>query len=116
MFALNFQSPNHEKLLLSRQKNCTIRLGDIRDAYPENSVVWITVGERFQQKRKLYPAIVDRVLIKKLSDLTTHDLDHQNPEIKTVEELLQFFEKVYQKSFSPDDIVTVIYFSEIIEA
>ena len=115
MFVLNFQSPNHEKLLLNRQKNCTVRLGDMRSTYPENSIVWITVGEKFKPKRKLYPAMIDRVLIKKFSDLTTHDLDHQNPEIKSVEELLIFFEKIYQKSIHSDDTVTVIYFSEIIE-
>ncbi len=115
MFTLNFQSPNHEKLLISRQKNCTIRPGDMSDTYPENSIVWITVGEKFKTKRKLYPAMIDRVLIKKFSDLTTHDLDHQNPEIKTKEELLNFFEKIYQKSIHSDDMVTVIYFSEIIE-
>ncbi|HWR40027.1 MAG TPA: ASCH domain-containing protein [Patescibacteria group bacterium] len=114
MFVLNFQSPNHEKLLISRQKNCTVRLGDIRKEYPENSVVWITVGKKFEPKRKLYSAVVDKVLIKKFSELSTHDLDHQNPEIKTVEELLTFFENIYQKSINPEDIVTVIYFSEII--
>lgn len=113
MFALNFQSPNHETLLISRQKNCTVRLGDIRKEYPESSIVWITVGKKFEPKRKLYPAIIDKVTIKKFSELTTHDLDHQNPEIKTVDELLNFFEKIYQKSINPDDIVTVIYFSEI---
>jgi hypothetical protein len=114
MFALNFQSPNHEKLLITRQKNCTIRPGDMRNIYPENSVVWITFGEKLHNKKKLYPAMIDRVLIKKFSDLTTHDLDHQNPEIKTVDELLTFFEKIYHKSIHSDDIVTVIYFSEII--
>ena len=114
MFALNFQSPNHEKLLISRQKNCTIRPGDMRNIYPENSVVWITFGEKLQNKKKLYPAMIDRVLIKKFSDLTSHDLDHQNPEIKTVDELLTFFEKIYHKSIHSDDIVTVIYFSEIV--
>lgn len=115
MFALNFQSPNHEKLLITRQKNCTIRPGDMRSIYPENSVVWITVGEKLKTKRRLYPAMIDRVLIKKFSDLTSHDLDHQNPDIKTVDELLTFFEKIYQKSIHSDDIVTVIYFSEITE-
>ncbi|MEL7642465.1 MULTISPECIES: ASCH domain-containing protein [Bacteria] len=115
MFVLNFQSPNHEKLLISRQKNCTVRLGDMKNTYPENSMVWITVGQKFKTKKKLYPAMIDRVLIKKFSELTTHDLDHQNPEIKTVEELLAFFEKIYQKSLTLDDTVTVIYFSEIIE-
>ncbi len=113
MFALNFQSPNHEKLLITRQKNCTIRPGDMRNIYPENSVVWITVGEKTKTKRRLYPAMIDRVLIKKFSDLTSHDLDHQNPDIKTVDELLVFFEQIYHKSIHSDDIVTVIYFSEI---
>lgn len=115
MYALNFQSPNHKKLLLERKKNCTVRLGDVSDVYLENSVVWITVGKPFQSKRKLYTAIIDRVLTKKFSELTTHDLDHQNPEIETVDELAVFFEKVYQKSVSMEDIVTVIYFSEIID-
>jgi len=115
MFALNFQSPNHEKLLISRVKNCTIRLGDIRDSYPESSIVDITFGKRFSPKRKLYSAIVDKVCIKKFSQLNTGDLDHQNPEIKTVEELITFFEKIYERSITPNDIVTVIYFSEIID-
>nr|WP_092071904.1 ASCH domain-containing protein [Dendrosporobacter quercicolus]NSL49447.1 RNA-binding protein [Dendrosporobacter quercicolus DSM 1736]SDM31088.1 hypothetical protein SAMN04488502_103226 [Dendrosporobacter quercicolus] len=115
MFALNFQSHNHEKLLIARQKNCTVRLGDVRDKYHDNSIVWITVGKKFEQKRKLYPAIIDRILIKKIVDLTTQDLDHQNPEIKTIEELIAFFEQIYQKTITLEDTVSVIYFSEIIE-
>lgn len=115
MFALNFQSQNHEKLLLARQKNCTVRLGDVRDKYHDNSIVWITVGKKFQQKRKLYSAIIDRVQIKKIADLTTQDLDHQNPEIKSVGELITFFEQIYQKTITLEDNVTVIYFSEVIE-
>jgi hypothetical protein len=98
---------------MTRQKNCTVRLGDVRDIYPENSIVYITVGVQFTPRRKLYSAIVDRVLIKKFYELTTHDLDHQNPEIKSVDELLIFFEKIYQKPISMDDTVTVVYFSEI---
>jgi len=115
MFALNFQSPHHEKILLSRTKNCTIRLGDIRDSYPESSIVSITFGKRFSPKRKLYSAIVDKVCTKKFSQLSHDDLDHQNPEIKSIPELIIFFEKTYEKSITPDDIVTVIYFSEITE-
>lgn len=115
MFALNFQSPNHERLLVSRVKNCTVRLGDVRNSYPESSIVDITFGKKFSPKKKLYSAIIDKVSIKKFSQLNTGDLDHQNPEIKTVEELHAFFEKIYEKSISLDDIVTVIYFSEILE-
>lgn len=114
LFALNFVLPHHEELLESRQKNATIRPGDIKDTYPENSVVWITVGKRFGSKRKLYPAMIDRSYVKRFSELTTVDLDHQNPEIKTVDELMALFEKIYERQFDYDDLVTVIYFSEII--
>jgi hypothetical protein len=115
MFALNFQSPNHEELLLARKKDCTIRLGDIKDTYPENSIVWITVGKKNQPKRKLYTAIVDKVYVKKFWQLNPDDLKHQNPDISTPEELLTFFEKIYEKSLTMDDFVTVIYFSEIMD-
>jgi hypothetical protein len=115
MFALNFLSPHNEKLLLNRQKNVTIRLGDIRETYPENSVVWITVGRKGLNKRKLYAAIIDKAIAKKFSELTTQDLSQQNPDIKTVDELINFFEIVYEKTIHIDDTVTVIYFSEIIK-
>lgn len=115
MFALNFQSPHHKKLLIERKKNCTVRLGDVSDVYLENSVVWITIGKPFQSKRKLYTGFIDKVITKTIAELTTHDLDHQNPEISSIEELISFFEKVYQKSISMEDMVTVIYFSEIID-
>jgi len=47
--------------------------------------------------------------------LTMNDLRHQSPDIKTVEDLREYFQRKYQKHILPDDIVTVIYFSEIIE-
>lgn len=114
MFALNFLSPHNEELLINRKKNVTIRLGDIRGNYPENSVVWLTVGKKFNCKRKLYTAIIDKSIVKRFSELTTQDLCQQNPNIKTVDELISFFEIVYEKTIHIDDTVTVIYFSEII--
>ena len=114
MFALNFQSSHHEELLRSRVKNCTIRLGDVRDAYGENSIVWITFGKKLSPRVKLYQAIIDKVQIKKFSQLTAEDLVHQNPTINSTEGLINFFENLYHKSISPNDIVSVIYFSEII--
>ena len=64
MFALNFQWPQNEELLIARKKDCTVRLGDIRDSYPENSVVWITVGPKYGPKRKLYNAMIDTAYTK----------------------------------------------------
>lgn len=114
MFALNFQSAHHEELLKNRIKNCTVRLGDLRDTYGENSIVWITFGPKLRPKKKLYEAIIDKVHIKKFSQLTADDLVHQNPTINSTEGLISFFEKLYGRSISPNDIVSVIYFSEVL--
>lgn len=114
MLALNFQSELHEKLLIERKKNYTIRLGDVSNIYIENSVVWITIGKKYATKRKLYTAFLDRVKVKKIGELTKDDLAHQNPNIKTVGELIALFEEIYQKTITEDDDVTVIGFSEII--
>jgi hypothetical protein len=116
MMALNFISPHNEKLLLARQKSATIRLGDIRDQYPEGSIVWVTFGSRYGPKRRIFKAFIDRAIAKQFTDLTTPELTHQNPEIKTVEELIINFEEIYErKSIYIEDTVTVIHFSEIIE-
>lgn len=115
MFALNFISHHNEELLVTRKKTATIRLGDIRDMYPENSVVWITFGSKYGPKKKLFPAFVDKALAKRMCDLTTAELNHQDPEITTVEQLIQSFEAVYEKKIYAEDIVTVVHFSEIVE-
>ena len=115
MFALNFISEHNKQLLLSRKKSATIRPGDLSDIYPENSIVWVTFGKRYGQKQRLFKAIIDKVLTKKYTDLTTTELNHQNPELKTPEELLHNFEDIYERQIHIDDMVTVIHFSEIIE-
>ncbi|WP_346353942.1 RNA-binding protein [Azotosporobacter soli] len=114
MFALNFQAAHHEPLLRSRTKNCTVRLGDLRDIYPESSIVWITFGPKLQAKRKMYQAFIDKVRVKEISQLTADDLVHQNPNIHSVSDLIDFFEQHYKRSISPNDIVSVIFFSEIL--
>lgn len=113
MLALNFFSPHNEKLLIARQKSATIRLGDIREVYPENSIVWITFGSKYGTKRKIYEAFIDRTIVKRFADLTTPELTHQNPEIKTVEELIRIFEAVYERKIYIEDTVTIIHFSEV---
>lgn len=115
VFALNFISPHNEMLLTARQKTATIRPGDLRDTYPERMIVWVTFGAKYGPKRKLYQAIIDRVLVKKFSDITKADLAHQNPELKSVEELMQLFEGIYETTLNIDDLATIIHFSEVQE-
>ena len=115
MFALNFQSAHHEKMLISRTKNCTVRPGDVSTAYPANSIVWVTYGKKFSPKKKLYTAMIDKVTVKHFYQLTAEDLVHQNPDITSPEDLIRFFEDLYGKAITLNDKASVIYFSEIIE-
>lgn len=114
MMALNFQATKHEELLMARKKNCTVRLGDVRSQYPESSVVWITTGKKYETKKKLFSAFIDKVRVKKFSELTSRDLGHQNPDIDSLEALRLDFEQIYNRRITLDDTVTVIYFSEIL--
>jgi hypothetical protein len=115
MRALNFYSSNYHNQLVCRRKTCTIRRGDKTDKYHEGDIVWITVGKRFAQKKKIYTAVIDRVLVKQISQLTREDLQGENPDITDVDDLTVFLQSIYDRVFISSDIVTVVYFSEIIE-
>lgn len=115
MRALNFYSAQHHEQLLNRRKKCTIRLGDKTGKYPEGDIVWITVGKRYQPKQRVFTAVIDRVLVKPISQLTSEDIQGENPDVTDVSDVLTFLEAMYDKTMTPTDKVTVVYFSEIIE-
>lgn len=113
MMALNFKDPKHREMLMARSKNCTVRLGDVSANYPESSVVWITVGKPGETKEFLYRAFIDKVRVKTMGTLSSIDLEHQNPEISSREDLMKNFEDIYKRRITADEVVTVIYFTEI---
>lgn len=115
MRALNFYSSNYHSQLVCRRKTCTIRLGDKTDKYSEGDIIWITVGKRFAPKKKIYTAVIDRVLVKPIAQLKMDDLQGENPDLTSVDDIVDFLQSIYDKTLSHSDIVTVIYFSEIIE-
>ena len=71
-------------------------------------------GGEGEQKQKLYTAFLDKVRVKTMGTLTSKDLDNQNPEITTREDLIADFEKIYKRRILMEDTVTVIYFTEVI--
>jgi len=115
MKALNFYSSNYHRQLVCRRKICTIRLGDKTNKYSDGDIVWVTVGNRFSPKKRIYTAVIDRVLVKSISQLTQDDLRGENPDLTNVDEILVFLQSIYDKVLTCNDIVTVVYFSEIIE-
>lgn len=115
MRALNFYSSTYHNQLICRRKTCTIRMGDKTDKYAEGDIVWVTVGKKFAQKKRIYTAMIDRVLVKSISELTQDDLRGENPDIENVKDVILFLEGIYNKKILESDTVSVVYFSEIIE-
>jgi hypothetical protein len=115
LYVLNFYSPVFVDQLRSGRKTATIRLGDKSRKYKRGQVVWITVGYRHQPREKIFAAVVDDVEVKKVSELSPRDIEHDNPEFRRREETLQFLEKIYTRTIAEEDTVTVIRFSQIVE-
>lgn len=78
-------------------------------------VVWITVGPRFGRRQKLFTAILDRVEVKLVSELSPRDIERENPEARNVDDVLEVLSRVYGDLITPNHKVTVIYFSRVDE-
>jgi hypothetical protein len=115
LYVLNFYSPIFVDQLRSGRKSATIRLGDKSRKYRRGQVVWITVGYRHSPREKIFAAVIDDVEVKKVSELSPRDIEHDNPEFRRREETVAFLEKIYTRSISDEDSVTVIRFSQIVE-
>jgi hypothetical protein len=115
LYVLNFYSPIFVDQLRSGRKTATIRLGDKSRKYKRGQVVWITIGYRHQAREKIVAAVFDDVEVKKVSELSPRDIEHDNPEFRRRDETVDFLEKLYTRPIGEDDTVTVIRFSQIVE-
>ena len=113
MYALNFYSPIVAEQLRSGRKTATIRLGDKSPKYRKGMVVQVLAGARFSAREKVFDAVIDKVEVKQLRDLSPREIEHDNPEIRRVEEMAGFLGQLYNREVSEDDTVTVIRFSQI---
>jgi hypothetical protein len=113
MYALNFYSPLVADQLRSRRKTATIRLGDKSGKYKKGMVVQVLVGARFGPREKIFEAVIDKVEVKELGDLSPREIEHDNPEIRRTEEMSNWLGQLYNREVTEGDTVTVIRFSEI---
>ena len=114
MFALNFYSPIVAEQLRSLRKTATIRLGDKSRKYQKGQIVSVLVGARYGPRQKIFDAVIDKVDVKQLRDLSPREIEHDNPEIRRSDELAHWLSQLYNRPVSEDDTVTVIRFSQII--
>ena len=114
-FALNFYSPVVADQLRTGRKTATIRLGDKSAKYRKGMIVTVLVGARYGQREKVFDAVIDKVEVKDLRDLSPREIEHDNPEMRRPEDLASFLSQLYNREITEDDTVTVIRFSQIVE-
>jgi hypothetical protein len=114
-YVLNFYSPVFVDQLKRGRKTATIRLGDKSKKYNRGQLVWITVGYRHSPREKIFAAVIDDVEVKRINELSPRDIEHDNPEFRRLDETVNFLEQIYGRRIAPEDVVTVIRFSQIVE-
>jgi hypothetical protein len=115
MYALNFFSELYEDILRNHRKSASIRLGDKSHKYDPGMLVWITVGPRFGRKTKLYTATIDRVEVKTIAEISPRDIERENPEFRTQDDIIGLLARIYDEFITPAHTVTVIHFSRVDE-
>ena len=115
MFALNFYNDLYGDALKKGRKSATIRLGDKSGKYQTGQLVWVTIGQRFGRHHKLFTAILDEVEVKPARELSPRDIQRENPEFRSLDDVLQLLSRVYDRPVKGEDVVTIIYFSPVDE-
>ncbi len=114
MYALNFYSPIVADQLRTRRKTATIRLGDKSAKYKKGMVVQVLVGMRFGPREKIFEAVIDKIEVKPLGELSPREIERENPEVRRPEEMATFLSQLYNREVTAENTVTVIHFSEIV--
>ncbi len=114
MYALNFYSPMVADQLRTGRKSATIRLGDKSGKYKKGMVVKVLCGNRFSAREFVFDAVIDKVEVKTLGELSPREIEHDNPEIRRTDEMATFLGQLYNRDVQASDIVTVIRFSQIL--
>src|SRR5882757_11279789 len=114
MYALNFYSPMVADQLRSGRKSATIRLGDKSGKYKKGMVVRVLCGVRFSPREHVFDAVIDKVEVKTLGELSPREIEHDNPELRRVDELAHYLSQLYNRDVAAGDVVTLIRFSQIL--
>ena len=115
MYAINFYSDLYLDYLRTNRKSLTIRLGDKSEKYKDGEIVWITVGQRFGRRQKLFSAIIDRVDVKTIAELSPREIERENPEFRTDADIASLLSRIYGESVTTEHLITVVHFSPIDE-
>ena len=113
MQVLNFYSTVFADQMKRGRKTATIRLGDKSSKYRKGMVVAVLCGARYSPREKIFDAVIDKVEVKALRELSPREIEHDNPEIRRAEDMAAFLGTLYNREVTQEDTVTVIRFSQI---
>ena len=111
--ALNFYSPIVEAQLRSHRKTATIRLGDKSRKYQKGMIVAVLAGARYGPRQHVFDAVIDKVEVKTIAELSPNEIEHDNPEMRSPEDLCRWLGQLYNRDVTSEDTVTLIRFSAI---
>ena len=114
MYALNFYTPMVADQLRTGRKSATIRLGDKSGKYKKGMVVQVLCGNRYSPRERIFDAVIDKVEVKTLGELSPREIEHDNPEIRRNDEMAHFLSQLYNRDVGLEDVVTLIRFSQIL--
>jgi hypothetical protein len=114
MYALNFYTPMVADQLRTGRKSATIRLGDKSGKYKKGMIVQVLCGSRYSPRERIFDAVIDKVEVKTLGELSPREIEHDNPEIRRTDELAHFLSQLYNREVGLEDVVTLIRFSQIL--
>src|SRR4029079_16204936 len=94
-------------------KTATIRLGDKSRKYQKGMIVSVLAGARYSPRQHIFDAVIDKVEVKTIGELSPNEMEHDNPEIRHTDELCRWLGQLYNRDVTEEDTVTVIRFSAI---
>ena len=66
-----------------------------------------------EHRERVFDAVIDKVEVKTLGELSPREIEHDNPEIRRSDDFATFLGQLYNRDVSEEDTVTVIRFSPI---
>jgi hypothetical protein len=76
-------------------------------------IVQVLAGVRYSPREKVFEAVIDKVEVKRLGELSPREIEHDNPELRHADEMANFLGRLYNREVTEDDTVTIIRFSAI---
>jgi len=66
-------------------------------------IVSVLVGARFGPRQHVFDAVIDKVEVKTIGELSPNEIEHDNPEIRHTDELCRFLGQLYNREITVDE-------------